>query len=159
DASKSGNLIGCGLLKRSTDWTKSGNARSRRFRATKLFERCATIGDVMTTTLKDTMPHFDDLPPAFRREGAISLEMEQGAVILRASKAVQRRLASLVRKSQIGKLTNAEKEELEQFEPMDDYLSLLNRLSRNLVESQKAGDLKAQAFHLDNSRVKEPDRV
>lgn len=74
-----------------------------------------------------------------RREGSISLEIEQGVVVLRASKAVQHRLESLVRRSQTGKLTQDEETELEQFEQMDDYLSVLNRLSRNLAESQKVG--------------------
>ncbi|MGH9822474.1 MAG: hypothetical protein ACREDR_04385 [Blastocatellia bacterium] len=92
----------------------------------------------MSTTLKDTIPRFDDLPPALRREGSISLEIEQGVAVLRASKAVQRRLESLVRKSKIGKLTPDEKTELEQFEQVDDYLSFLNRLSRNLARPQEA---------------------
>jgi hypothetical protein len=86
------------------------------------------------------MPSLDQLPAALRRDGSISLEIEQGVVVLRASKAVQRRLESLVRRSQTGKLTQEEERELEQFEQMDDYLSLLNRLSRNLAESRKVGE-------------------
>jgi hypothetical protein len=94
----------------------------------------------MTTTAKTLIRSLDELPPALRREGSISLEVEQGVVVLRASKAVQRRLESLVRRSQTGKLTQGEKTELEQFEQMDDYLSLLNRLSRNLAQSRKVGE-------------------
>jgi hypothetical protein len=94
----------------------------------------------MTTTAKILMPSLDQLPAALRRDGSISLEIEQGVVVLRASKAVQRRLESLVRRSQTGKLTQEEERELEQFEQMDDYLSLLNRLSRNLAESRKVGE-------------------
>jgi hypothetical protein len=90
----------------------------------------------MTTTLKQPILTFSDLPAALRREGAINLEIEQGVIILRASKAVQNRIESLLHKQKTAKLTQAEKKELQQYEQIDDYLSLLNRLSRNLAESQ-----------------------
>ena len=92
----------------------------------------------MTTSLKDPILTPGDLPPGLRREGAINLEVEQGVIILRASKAVQDRIESLLNKQQTAKLTRAEKKELQQYEQIDDYLSLLNRLSRNLAQSQKA---------------------
>ena len=92
----------------------------------------------MTTSLKDPllMPH--DMPAALRRDGAINLEVKQGVIILRASKTVQDRIESLLNKQQTAKLTRAEKKELQQYEQIDDYLSLLNRLSRNLAQSQQA---------------------
>ena len=88
----------------------------------------------MTTSLKETGVSLKGLPAAFRREGAIDLTVEQGVIILRASKAVQTRIESLVRKNRTTKLTQAEKRELQQYEQIDDYLSLLNRLSRNLSQ-------------------------
>ena len=90
----------------------------------------------MVTTLKQPPLSLDDLPAALRREGAISLEVEQGVIILRASKAVQERIESLLHKQQTAKLTRAEKNELKQYEQVDDYLSLLNRLSRNVARSE-----------------------
>jgi hypothetical protein len=96
----------------------------------------------MTTSLKDTNATIGNLPTALRREGAIDLEVEQGVIILRASKAVQDRIESLLNKQQTAKLTRSEKKELQQYEQIDDYLSLLNRLSRNLAQSprpQEAG--------------------
>jgi uncharacterized protein YnzC (UPF0291/DUF896 family) len=92
----------------------------------------------MTTSLKGPNRTLGDLPAALRREGAINLEVEQGVIILRASKAVQNRIESLLHKQQTAKLTRSEKKELQQYEQIDDYLSLLNRLSRNLAQSQKA---------------------
>jgi uncharacterized protein YcbK (DUF882 family) len=92
----------------------------------------------MTTSLKDPILTPGDLPAALRREGAINLEAEQGVIILRASKAVQDRIESLLHKQHTAKLTRTEKKELQQYEQIDDYLSLLNRLSRNLAQSQKA---------------------
>ena len=95
----------------------------------------------MTTTLKQPIPTLNDLPAALRREGAINLEVEQGVIILRASKAVQDRIESLLHKQQTAKLTRAEKKELKQYEQIDDYLSLLNRLSRNVAQSQNPQEL------------------
>lgn len=88
----------------------------------------------MTTSLKDPIATIGNLPTALRREGAINLEVEQGVIILRASKAVQDRIESLLNKQQSAKLTRSEKKELQQYEQIDDYLSLLNRLSRNLTQ-------------------------
>lgn len=92
----------------------------------------------MTTSLEDPFPTISDLPAALRRAGAVNLEVEQGVIILRASKAVQDRIESLLHKQQSSKLTRSEKKELQQYEQIDDYLSLLNRLSRNLAQSQEA---------------------
>ena len=90
----------------------------------------------MTTSLKDPNATINNLPADLRREGAINLEVEQGVIILRASKAVQDRIESLLNKQQTAKLTRSEKKELQQYEQIDDYLSLLNRLSRNLAQPQ-----------------------
>lgn len=92
----------------------------------------------MTTSLKDPNLLLNDLPAALRRDGAINLEVEQGVIILRASKGVQDRIESLLHKQQTAKLTRSETKELQQYERIDDYLSLLNRLSRNLAQSQNA---------------------
>jgi hypothetical protein len=92
----------------------------------------------MTTSVKDPLLTPSDMPAVLRRDGAINLEVEQGVIILRASKAVQDRIESLLNKEQTAKLTRTEKKELQQYEQIDDYLSLLNRLSRNLAQSQKA---------------------
>lgn len=92
----------------------------------------------MTTSLKDPILTLGDLPAALRRDGAINFEVEQGIIILRASKAVQDRIESLLHKQQTAKLTRTETKELQQYEKIDDYLSLLNRLSRNLAQSQRA---------------------
>lgn len=91
----------------------------------------------MTTNLKQPILTPGDLPDALRREGAINIEVEQGVIILRASKTVQNRIQSLLRKQRAAKLTKVEEKELQQYEQIDDYLSLLNRLSRNLAQSQQ----------------------
>ncbi|HXU36013.1 MAG TPA: hypothetical protein VN937_06585 [Blastocatellia bacterium] len=92
----------------------------------------------MTTSLKDPLHTPGNMPASLRRDGAINLEVKQGVIILRASKGVQDRIESLLNKQQTAKLTRSEKRELQQYEQIDDYLSLLNRLSRNLAQSQQA---------------------
>jgi hypothetical protein len=85
-----------------------------------------------------SVPTLRDLPAALRREGAIGVELEEGVLILRVCKTVQNRIETLLRKQRTANLTTAEENELQQYEDVDDYLSFLNRLSRNLVLSQRA---------------------
>jgi hypothetical protein len=70
-------------------------------------------------------------------DGAVRLELQDGVPVLRASTAVQRRIATLLRKQQHGTLSPAEITELDQYEDLDDYLSLLNRLVRNSLQGSK----------------------
>ena len=84
-----------------------------------------------------SVPILRDLPNALRREGAIGVELEEGVLILRVSKTVQKRIETLLRKQRTSNLMPAEENELQQYEDVDDYLSFLNRLSRNLVQSQR----------------------
>jgi hypothetical protein len=84
-----------------------------------------------------TLPPLHDLPSALRGEGSIAVELEQGVLILRVSKSVQVRIEALLDKQRTSTLSPAEENELQQYEDVDDYLSLLNRLSRNLVQAQQ----------------------
>lgn len=83
------------------------------------------------------IPTLHDLPTSLRREGAIGVELEEGVLILRVSKSVQNRIETLLRKQRTSNLTLSEEKELQQYADVDDYLSFLNRLSRNLVQSQQ----------------------
>jgi transcriptional regulator with XRE-family HTH domain len=76
-----------------------------------------------------------------RRAKPDALEREQEALILRASIGVQNRIESLLQKERTAKLTQAEEQELKQYEEMDDYLSLLNRLNRNVEQSQNPQEI------------------
>ena len=91
----------------------------------------------MKVDLTQPMPTLRDLPKGLRGEDAIGLELQEGVLILRLSKAAQNRLESLLHKHRKSELTSAEENELNQYEDVDDYLSFLNRLSRNLVQSQQ----------------------
>ena len=91
----------------------------------------------MTTTQTERVQALRGLPATLPREGAIEIELEHGVLIFRVSKAVQERIEKLLDQQREATLTPAEELELEQYEEVDDYLSFVNRLSRNVVQSQQ----------------------
>jgi hypothetical protein len=84
------------------------------------------------------LPMLRYLPASLPLEGAVRLELQDGVPILRASTTVQRRIATLLRKQQKVTLSPAEAMELDQYEELDDYLSFLNRVVRNVLHSSQA---------------------
>jgi hypothetical protein len=84
------------------------------------------------------LPMLRHLPTSLPLEGAVRLELQDGVPILRASTTVQRRIATLLRKQQKVPLSPAEATELDQYEELDDYLSFLNRVVRNVLHSSQA---------------------
>jgi hypothetical protein len=74
------------------------------------------------------------LPKSLPKEGAICLELQEGIPIFRASHVVQARIETLLEKQHIAAMTLEDEEELEEldaYEAMDDYISLVNRTVRN----------------------------
>ena len=90
----------------------------------------------MTALSKQAFPRLRNLPPTLPLEGAIRMELQEGIPIFRSSNSVQERIEWLVDKQQDAELTEKEVEELERYEEMDDYLSFLNRVVRNLQQAQ-----------------------
>jgi len=80
-------------------------------------------------------PRLRKLPASLPRDGAICVELEEGVPVFRASTAVQERIFALLEKQAESSLTEAEVEEFNQYEVIDDYLSYLNRVVRNLLLS------------------------
>lgn len=78
------------------------------------------------------IPKLQRLPESFLRDGSVQLELEQGVVIFRATSAMQSRIAELLEKQCAFALSAAEERELSDYEELDDYLSHVNRLIRNL---------------------------
>lgn len=93
----------------------------------------------MSQPLTQTMPILHGLPITLPRDGAIQLDFEQGVLVFRVSQAVQDRIEELLSKQRAGGLSQAEAEELEQYEDIDDYLSFTNRLLRNLKQTNEEG--------------------
>lgn len=71
-------------------------------------------------------------PVTLPRDGAVQLELEEGVLIFRVSEAVQNHIETLLHKQRSAFLSVDEAEELQQYEDVDDYLSFVNRLVRNL---------------------------
>lgn len=71
------------------------------------------------------------LPDTLPRDRAIELELVEGILIFRASQLVKDRIETLLDKQLSAGLTEAESQELDQYEELDDYLSYQNRLTRN----------------------------
>ena len=83
------------------------------------------------------LPALCYLPASLPLDGAGRLELQDGVPVLRASTAVQRRITTLLRKQKHGTLSPSKTAELDQYEALDDYLSLLNRLVRNSLQDSK----------------------
>lgn len=78
-----------------------------------------------------SLPKLSDLPISLS-EGSVSIALSEGIPTFRASTKVLKRIEVLLEKAQQNALTNTEAKELEQYEEIDDYLSHLNRVVRNL---------------------------
>lgn len=90
----------------------------------------------MTITSIRPIPRFHRLPATLPEEGAARIELEEGIPVLRASIAVQTRIEMLLQKQRTSGLNAEEEEELDRYEDIDDYLSFLNRVVRNLQWAQ-----------------------
>ncbi len=83
----------------------------------------------MTTNLPLKL---DSLPKILQAEGTINLELVEGIPIFRASDRVQNRIENLLSKQKESTLNSEEEKELDNYEELDDYISLVNRTLRNL---------------------------
>ncbi|MBE9212676.1 hypothetical protein IQ247_08215 [Plectonema cf. radiosum LEGE 06105] len=82
----------------------------------------------MTTNLPLKLSH---LPNSLPLDGAVRIELVEGVPIFRASNLVQGRIEALLIKQKESELTSEEVTELDKYEELDDYLSLVNRIVRN----------------------------
>ncbi|WP_413172693.1 hypothetical protein [Anabaena azotica] len=82
------------------------------------------------------LPTLHTLPATLPLEGAIRIELQEGTPIFRASSSVQNRIEILLLKQQDSQLTTEEEQELDSYEEIDDYLSFLNRIVRNIDQNQ-----------------------
>ena len=82
------------------------------------------------------LPRLRALPATFPLEGSVRIELEEGIPVFRASNSIQVQIEDLILREQEVGLTAQEKEELDRYEEIDDFLSFTNRLIRNLFQSQ-----------------------
>jgi hypothetical protein len=86
------------------------------------------------------LPKLHRLPATLPVDGAVRLELNEGVPIFRASTTVQNRIEELLLKQHTGQLTREEEQELDRYEEIDEYLSFLNRVVRNLLHSPDRQD-------------------
>ncbi len=91
----------------------------------------------MTLAYTNNLPKLQKLPVTMPGDGAINIRLEKGVPVFQASAAVRERIQTLLQKQQAGDLTPTDIEELDRYEEVDDYLSHLNRVVRNLLQSEK----------------------
>lgn len=79
-----------------------------------------------------TLPKLEALPENLQ-DGSITMRLEEGVPTFSASQTVRERVEVLLDKAQTNTLTEREAEELSGYEEIDDYLSHLNRVVRNML--------------------------
>jgi hypothetical protein len=94
----------------------------------------------MSSIARHVLPKLYSLPTTLPLEGAVRIELEEGVPIFRASESVQARIEILLEKQQKQQLSQQEAHELDAYEEIDDYLSLLNRLVRDLPQPESQQD-------------------
>jgi len=81
-----------------------------------------------------TSPQFTSLLQALPLDNIVRIELSEGIPIFRALPHIQGRIEKLLEQQQTSPLSAIEKRELTQYEELDDFLSLVNRLTRNLMQ-------------------------
>jgi hypothetical protein len=82
------------------------------------------------------LPLLNHLPASLPLEGSVRLELVEGIPIFRASTQVQSRIETLLEQQKQVGLKAEEENELNHYEELDDYLSLVNRTVRNIYLNQ-----------------------
>lgn len=88
------------------------------------------------TNVMQSLPRLQKLPTLLPLEGAVRIELEEGVPVFRASDVIQARIEDLIMKQSSGELSAAEEKELDRYEEIDDYLSFVNRVVRNLTQTK-----------------------
>jgi len=95
-----------------------------------------TLGDL---SMIRPVPRLKVLPVTMPVEGSVRIDIEEGIPIFRAASSIHDRIEGLMAQQQEVGLSNAENEELDHYEELDDFLSFVNRLTRNamIVQSER----------------------
>ena len=91
----------------------------------------------MNEMIVNPLPRLQSLPASLPLERAVRIELEEGVPVFKASRLIQDRIEDLLLKQRASRLRVDEMTELDRFEEMDDYLSFVNRVVRNLMQSEK----------------------
>jgi hypothetical protein len=91
----------------------------------------------MNETIVYPLPRLQSLPASLPLERAVRIELAEGLPVFKASRLIQDRIEELLLKQRDSRLRTEEQKELDRYEEIDDYLSFVNRVVRNLIQSEK----------------------
>jgi len=94
------------------------------------------VQEYIRQAVMQPLPRLQSLPAMLPLEGAVRIELEEGVPVFRASDAIRERVETLVAEQGRGGLSRAEEEELDRYEEIDDYLSFVNRVMRNVIQAR-----------------------
>lgn len=86
----------------------------------------------MAIKMKYPIPKLEALPPSFPAEGALNIKIKEGIPVIKSSSKIQNRIERLINRQKRGELSQDEIDQFDYFEQIDDYISLLNRITRNI---------------------------
>jgi hypothetical protein len=98
--------------------------------------RTTAYNHAMNTTSALPFSRLANLPTSVPSDSLVTIELQEGVPVFRASSYVQKRIDVLLRKQRDNKLTKDETDEIERYEEIDDYLSYVNRIVRNQLHQQ-----------------------
>jgi hypothetical protein len=87
--------------------------------------------------MPERLPKLKRFPLMLPSEDLVRIELQEGIPIFKATRSVQKRIELLLAKQQQEELTTIEREELDGYEELDDYLSFANRVMRNLILAEQ----------------------
>jgi len=95
---------------------------------------------VVNIIMRQPLPRLVLFPAELPVDNAVRIELEQGVPVFKASIAVQDRIEMLISKQRQSQISADEDDELDRYEEIDDYLSFINRVVRNLVQAESSGE-------------------
>jgi len=91
---------------------------------------------VVNITMRQPLPKLKTLPANLPLDNAVRIELEEGVPVFKASASTQRRIETLILKQRQSQVSADEENELDGYEEIDDYLSFINRVVRNLIQAE-----------------------
>ncbi len=91
----------------------------------------------MNETIVYPLPRLQSLPASLPLESAVRIELEEGLPVFKASRLIHARIEELLLKQRGSRLSVEQEKELDRYEEIDDYLSFVNRVVRNLLQTEK----------------------
>lgn len=91
---------------------------------------------VMNIAMQQPLPRLEALPADLPLDNAVRIELEEGVPVFKASTSIQDRIEMLILKLRQSRISAEEEKELDRYEEIDDYLSFVNRVVRNLMQAE-----------------------